>query len=828
VSSAVAVRSSVPPTPAATVERPRLLAALDAHRGGAFTVVSAPPGWGKTVLLSGWAAERGAAWLTLGTRHCDGHRLWADVLDALARVDVPVDELEVDPLEDDAPLRLADALAGATEPPVLVLDDLHVLRGPALAALGELLVHGGGALHVVAATRADPDLPLSRLQLSGGLGELRASELAFTLPEATALLAELGVTLRRELVERLVERTEGWAAGLRLAGLSLRGEADPDAFVADFAGDDRAVADYLTGEVLAVQPPATRELLLRASIAERVCGGLVDALTGGEGGALALEELERQGLSIVPLDRHRTWFRFHSLFAELLQARLRLEHPGLEPELHARAADWLAAAGLGREAIPHALAADGHRHAAALVADHWLQLMLDAPSPEAVIAAADQADADPRLTVSAASARLVLGDRAGAEARLAGLGPADESDAARLGALLRARAAGDLVRARELAAGLLRVPAPGRDGDALRALTLFHHGAAEFEHGRLEVAAEQLEGAAAIAVDGSRGWLLMSCLGHGAALELAEGALRRAERAARSALALAEPRGWHRTAPAAWAYATLAAVHWQHDELDDAERRADAAAAAAYGAREADAVIAARALRAHLAAARGDLDRARGLLRAARESLPDAGPIASRWMEALGPAQWAPGGPDDPVAEAADRLSRGDPLAALRRVEALPETQPELHPVLRLYSWLIAALAHHGLGRLDLASQALEQALVLAAAEGYRRPFVSGFPLRRLLERHLARPTAYGPLVAELLDALAQGGDAPPGLLEPLSERERAVLRLLPALLSNPEIAGELYVSVNTVKTHIKTIYRKLDVTSRRDAVVRARELRLI
>jgi LuxR family maltose regulon positive regulatory protein len=181
-----------------------------------------------------------------------------------------------------------------------------------------------------------------------------------------------------------------------------------------------------------------------------------------------------------------------------------------------------------------------------------------------------------------------------------------------------------------------------------------------------------------------------------------------------------------------------------------------------------------------------------------------------------------------PVDEAADWLSRGDPLAALRRVEGLPEADPGLHPVMRLYAWLITALANHGLGRLDVASQALEQALALAATEGYRRPFVSGFPLRRLLERHLARPTAHGPLVAELLDALAQGGDTPPGLLEPLSERERAVLRLLPALLSNPEIAGELFVSVNTVKTHIKTIYRKLDVTSRRDAVVRARELRLI
>jgi len=824
VTSALAARSAIPPSPAATIERPRLVTALDTHRAGAFTLVSAPPGWGKSVLLSGWAAERGAAWLTLGTRHCDAHRLWADVIDALSRAEAPIDEPDVDPRGQDVPLRLADALAGAAERPVLVLDDLHLLRGPALTALGELLIHGGDALHVVAATRSDPHLPLERLRLSGGLGELRASDLAFTLPEATALLAELGLTLREELVERLVERTEGWAAGLRLAGLSLRGETDADAFVADFAGDDRAVADYLTGEVLAGQTPATRELLLRASIAERVCGGLVDALTGDEGGALALEELEHAGLSIVPLDRHRTWFRFHSLFAELLQARLRLEHPGLEAELHARAADWLAGEGLGREAIPHALAAEGHHGAANLVADHWLPLMLDAPSPKAVIAVAEQAD-DPRLAVSAASARLALGDAAGAEAQLAGIGDSD-TDAGRLGTLLHARATGDLDSAREITTTLLRGTEPGRDGDALRALTLFHHGAAEFEHGRLELAAEQLEGAAAIAVDGSRGWLLMSCLGHGAALEVAEGALRRAETAARSALALAEPRGWHRTAPAAWAYAALAAVHWHRDELDDAERRADAAAAAAYGAQQPDAVIAARALRAHLAAARGDIDRARGLMRAARESLPEAGPIATRWIEALGPAQWAPA-PDDPVAEAADRLTRGDPLAALRRVEALPEATA-LHPVQRLYAWLITALAHHGLGRLDLASQALEQALALAAAEDYRRPFASGFPVRRLLERHLARPTAYGPLAAELLDALAQGGDAQPGLLEPLSERERAVLRLLPALLSNPEIASELYVSVNTVKTHIKTIYRKLDVTSRRDAVVRARELRLI
>ena len=817
MTSALAVRACVPPVPAATIARPRLVAALDAGWDRAFTLVGAPPGWGKTVLLSGWAAERGASWLTLSARHCDQRRLWADVSEALGCADLPLD---------DAPLRLADALAGAPERATLVLDELELLRGPALASLGELLAHGGDVLHVVAATRADPALPLERLRLSGRLTELRATDLAFTLDEATALLQELGLDLRADLIARLLERTEGWAAGLRLAGLSLRGEADPDGFVAEFAGDDRAVADYLTGEVLDDQPVAVRELLLRTSIAERICGGLADALTGGSDGALVLEQLERTGTFLVPLDRHRTWFRYHGLFAELLRARLRLERPGLEPELHARAADWLAAEGLGREAMPHALAAGGPGSTSSLVADHWLELQLDGAAPAAVIAA-DRGDGDARLAVPAASACLSLGDRAGAQRRLAAIRDGD-GDAARLGALLGARAAGDLPRARELSAALLRDSGPGRDGDALRALTLFHHGAAEFEHGRLEAAAEQLEGAAAIAVEGEREGLLLGCLGRGAALEAAEGGLRRADHAARNTLALAEPRGWHRTAPAAWAYAALAAVHWHRDELDDAERRAEAAAAAAYASRETDAVVAARALRAHLAAVRGDVDRARGLLRAARESLSGAGPLATRWMESLGPAPWAPGGPEGPVDEAAEWLTRGDPLAALRRVERLPDTDPALHPVLRLYAFLITALAHHGLGQPDPASQALERALALAAGEGYRRPFASGLPLRRLLERHLARPTAYGPLVAELLDALAQGGDAPPGLLEPLSERERAVLRLLPALLSNPEIAGELFVSVNTVKTHIKTIYRKLDVTSRRDAVIRARELRLI
>jgi LuxR family transcriptional regulator, maltose regulon positive regulatory protein len=815
------------PLPTGTIERARLETALDELHDRAFTLIGAPPGWGKSVLLSSWAGARGAAWLTLSARHSHARRLWADVVDALERAEVPIDALGSAPygIDEEFPLRLAAVLEDAPTRPTLVLDDLDQLRGPGLASLGELIALGGSTLHIVAATRSDPDLPLERLRLAGRLGELRATDLAFSAEEAASLLAGLDLELREDQVARLIERTEGWAAGLRLAGLSLLGEDDRDAFIADFAGDDRAVADYLTGEVLAGQTPETRELLLRTSIADRVCGGLADALTGASGGALALEQLERAGMFVTAIDRHRTWFRYHGMFAELLRARLRLERPGLEPELHARAARWLAGAGLGREAIPHALAADDQSATAALLSEHWLELLLDGQSPEAILTAAGDPGGDPRLAVAAASAHLTLGDPACAETRLA---PVTDGDAARLGALLSARARGDVAGARSTAAALLRDGGSARVRDAERALALFHLGSAEFAGGRLEAAAEQLEGAAAIAADSGREWLLLGCLGRGAALAVAEGGLRRARDSARAALALAEPRGWHRSAAAAWAYAALAAIHWHRDELDDAERRAESAAAAAYASREEDAVLATRAVRAHLAAAAGELERARGLLRTVQDALPDAGPVPARWLEALGPAPWAGTGPKGSIGEAADWLVRGDPLAALKRVENLPESDAALHPVLRLHACLIDALARHGLGQLDAASRSLEQALAIASGEGYRRPFVGALPMRRLLERHLARPTAYGPLVAELLDALARDCGAPPGLLEPLSERERAVLRLLPTLLSYPEIAGELFVSVNTVKTHVKTIYRKLDATSRRDAVTRARELRLI
>jgi LuxR family transcriptional regulator, maltose regulon positive regulatory protein len=819
---------AVPQLPPATVSRPRLEAYLDAQAELPLTLVGAPAGSGKTVMLAGWAAARNAAWLTLGPRHREVGRLWRDLIAALRAtgVDVQIDAPAWG-LGEGFALRLADALGAAGARPALVLDDLHLLRGPAVDAIGDLVAYGGNSLRLLVATRADPHLPLQRLRMQGRVGELRTANLAFTSDEAAQLLDGLGLSLRPEQVDRLVSRTEGWAAGLRLAGLSLAGDPDPDAFIAGFTGDDRAIADYLTGEVLATQPPGIREFLLRTSVTDRVCGALADALTSGSHGARTLAELERDGMFLVPLDRHGTWYRYHALFAELLRARLRLEHPELESELHARAAAWLAHEGLVHEAIAHMVATDDPSVLGSLIAEHWIELLLEVHPPEALEAAAEVPGADSRLVVAAASAALCTGDSAAAGARLDGVVLADP-EAAAVAALLRARAYDDVEGCRRAASALLGA------GDAARALALVHLGGAEFAAGSPDAAGDRLEAAAAIATECGFDGLLIPCLGRTAALELVGGRLERAEAAAHAAIALAEPRGRLTGAAAAWAFATLAAVHWHRDELDQAERRADAAATAAHLRRERQAVVAIRALRAHLVAGRGDADRARAMLRGVPS--PPAGSLLARWLEALGPAAWAVGhdgmpasGAADAIAAAAARLAAGDPPAARRRVAQVLEPASGAHGSTRVHACLVDAVARQALGEAEAAGRALERALDSASQDGYRRPFADGGPaVRRLLERHAAGATAHGPLVAELLDGLEPARAAATGLLEPLSDRERAVLRLLPTLLSNTEIAGELFVSVNTVKTHVKSVYRKLDVRSRREAVARARELRLI
>jgi LuxR family maltose regulon positive regulatory protein len=636
-------------------------------------------------------------------------------------------------------------------------------------------------------------------------------------------------------IARLVERTEGWAAGLRLAAMSAKHAEHPDRYLADLAGDDRAIGDYLTEEVLALQPPPVREFLLRTSVLDRVCGELADALTGGHDGGQTLRRLEREGALIVAVDRRGRWYRFHGLFRELLRARLDQAHSGLRPELHARAAAWLAENGSGREALHHVVAAEPTDALVGIVGDHWLDVLLEAPEPDAVVRCARQLEGDVRLVVAAAGVCLEGGEPERAAALLEQRLDDAPDDVRTLGRIFLARARGDLAGARSAAAAILRAPAAHArfataTDTARRAIALTHLGALELARGDPRAAGEALEAGTALAREARSEPLRIACVGRVAALEIAQGRLSRAQRAADNALA-AGCGGSRASAGIAWANAALAAVHWLRGEPDLAEPRVDLALAAAHGSGDVEAAYAARAVRGHLAMARGDVRGGHATLTSVEQYAEDSCALLRCWLDALGPwvcdAEEAVG-QRGAVEAAVTRLARGDGLSALRRVEPLLEAQVTLHPTLRLHARLVAAVAAQAVGMPAASSEHLERALELSVDDGYRQPFLrEGLALRPLLERHLAPPTAWDPLASQLLGSLA-GADADAAMVEPLSDRERDVLRLLPTLLSSAEMAAELFISVNTVKTHTKSIYRKLGVTSRREAVARTRELRLL
>jgi LuxR family transcriptional regulator, maltose regulon positive regulatory protein len=350
------------------------------------TVVSAPAGSGKTVLLRSWIGEAGiaerAAWVPAGRDERDPQRFWALVLGALRGTGPGsglVRELTAAPDLDGWAIteRLLRDLAPLAEPVWLVVDDVHLLGpGEALRQLELLMMRAPDGLRFVLATRHDLRLGLHRLRLEGQLAEIRAPDLRFSLAEARDLFAGAGVLLPEPAVVMLYERTEGWAAGLRLAALSLAGHPDPGRFAAEFSGSERTVAEYLLDEVLDRQPEEVRRLLLRTSVLERVSGPLADALTGGGGGERVLQELERANAFVVALDAGRSWFRHHHLFADLLQLELRRTAPGEVTGLHCAAARWFSGHGLPVEAIRHAQAARDWDMAARLLADHWPGLHL--------------------------------------------------------------------------------------------------------------------------------------------------------------------------------------------------------------------------------------------------------------------------------------------------------------------------------------------------------------------------------------------------------------------------------------------------------------------
>ena len=381
----LATKLHMPAPQPGLVPRPRLTERLNEGLARGLVLVCGPAGYGKTVLLADWArhSQLPAAWLSLDAGDNDPARFWRHAVAALDRARPGIGERVAPLLGPPAPssfqglvTALINELAAQPDEALLVLDDYHVIGAqPVHESLAFLLEHRPAGVHLVLASRSDPPLALARLRARGQLAELRAAELRFTSGEAATLLrhvaARSGLALPDAVAAALAARTEGWAAGLQLAGLSLRGQDDVTGFVAAFTGSHRYVLDYLAEEVLERQDEQVRIFLLETSVLDRLSGPLCDAVTGREGSQALLEEAERAGLFLIPLDEVRGWWRYHHLFADLLRARLQEEQPGRVPDLHRNAAAWYEHHGLADDAIGHAAAAGEMLWAARIIEQHF-------------------------------------------------------------------------------------------------------------------------------------------------------------------------------------------------------------------------------------------------------------------------------------------------------------------------------------------------------------------------------------------------------------------------------------------------------------------------
>lgn len=914
---------AVPPLPGGLVVRSRLHDLLDTGTRGPLTVLVAPAGWGKTVLLSSWATDRGRiGWLALEPDDTGG-RFWRYLHAALDAAGVP-GPLPV-PESGGYLTELAGALARLTEPAVLVLDDFHhVQDAGVLDGLEFLLRHAAAGLRLVIATRADPALPLHRLRLRDELTELRTGDLSFTAAETAALLDEQELALPGHVLDALHAHTEGWPAGVRFAALSLQENPDPARFTGHFAGDDATVAEYLIGEVFCDQAPGIQQTMMDTSILQRLCGGLVDAVTGRDDGDQVLAELSRTNTFVVPLDSPPSWYRYHRMFGELLRARLHRQAPERIAELHRRAARWHAGQDQPVDALRHALAARDWGYATGLLVGNWHHVARyghDEPLPALVEPPpADAIRADPELALAYAADRLDLRDLDTAEGylRLADRHRhlLDEDRRDRFALIItalelaQAQQRGDPARTREAARAMLDLlgpeqswtdpastpgssgtgsPGPGSSaglaatgngpatgaglaaaatgpateaGPAAIALTAL--GTAELTAGNLEEAGSALRAGLAHAEAAGLSCPRLVCASTLAFVQAVRGELRAAARTAQAALAMPPCAGQSRAVHRGFAYLALAMVDIQWDRLDRARSELDFATGACEPGSEPALAGSIAVVTAQLLREQGDLAKGYEALSAGRRDLAERppSPFLERWyavVEAdlrtahgdtetvrrlLAPAadgepavrQDRPGVPDAALAVtlAHAYLRDDDPGAALRALPAWHDQAGAPLP-LRLSAGLVEALAARRTGDSRRASRTLEHVLRLAEPEGFRRVFTrAGAPARELLIEHLDSGTACWSLVNELVAAgerpvpTGPGTPVPAALAEPLTERELTVLRYLQSILSNTEIAVEMSLSVNTVKTHVRNIYRKLDAARRRDAVRRARELHLL
>jgi len=748
----LAAKITVPRVPGWAVPRPRIneLMARDG-RWSPLTVLTGPPGAGKTMALALWAAaDHGAvAWVTLDDYDNQPTVFWSYVVAALHRAGVAVPGVLPAAVPEEAVghlflRRLVSALADQDPPVTLIIDDLHLLtESRVLDSLDYVLRNAGSGLRLVVTSRMDPLLPLHRYRLAGRLTEIRFGDLALSVPETGLLMAQHGIELSADSLECLTQRTEGWAAGIRLAAISMTTHPDPDQFVKELIAEDSAVTGYLVDEALNTQPPEVRDLLLRTSVLERVGGDIAAEMAGQEHAAGILRAVAHTNAFVQPVGHG--WYRYHPLFAEVLRLKLRREYPEGIATLHYRAARWFARNGPLTDAVRHAAEAGDWKLAAGMVIDGLAIGEIIEPRGSRSLAgefrgmpdSAASSELQPLLVsaaiaVSAGRYDLSTASLGVAQGILDGL-PGHQEAASRLAAamirLAASRRTGDLTGAAAAAAAaevlvdrvtdqkLARHP-------EIRTRVLSCRGAVELWSGRLGAAARVLDSGAAAATDSGAEYERADCLGYLALVEALRGGLGRAVKLAaqaEEALAADGPLGPVQH-PNSAALVAFAWVHLERNELRAARRRL----------KDADAALGVR---------------------------PDklVGAIAR-------------------LAAARAGVAEGRPGVATRMV------------AMARCGWLVPPWLEQRLSQVE--SQAY------AAVGGNRAAFA-------------AVPAA-------------------PLIVEHLSDREREVLRSVSEMLSVTEVATELYISVNTVKSHLKNIYRKLAATRRSEAVRRARQLELI
>ncbi len=923
----LATKLYIPPLRQNRVSRPRLLQRLNEglRQNQRFerklTLISASAGFGKTTLVGEWIAgfeqlepKVRVAWLSLDEGDNDPARFLAYLVAALQTIAAKIGEGVLGILQSPQPppieailTALINEITTISDNLILVLDDYHAIEAKPVDAstsvddaLTFMVEHLPSQMHLVIATREDPHLSLAQLRVRGQLTELRAADLRFTPSEAAEFLNQaMGLNLSEKDIAALEARTEGWIAGLQLAalamqGLSMQGREDIASFIQAFTGSHRFVLDYLVEQVLQHQPERIRSFLLQTAILDRLCAPLCNAVTERQDGKEMLDVLDRSNLFVIPLDDQRQWYRYHHLFADVLQSYLREEQPDQVFTLHRRASVWFEQNDLPAEAIRHALAAKDFERAAELIERVWLAMDLSYQSATWlgwVKALPDElVRARPVVSVGYAWALLGIGELEASEARLRDaerwLEPANkqaENSSAKMVVV-------DEVEFRSLPASIAAARAyralalgdiPGTKMYARKTLALvpkndsIHHtqaiallGMAEYASGDLNAAEQELLKFQALMWEAND---IANAIGITfilANIKLVQGRLRESVSAYRQSLHLAASRG-------ALFFLGASDLHRGLSELLCEQGDLEAAAQHLLTAEKLGEQGALTGWPHRLCVAQARMKESQGDLAGALVLLDEAerqyvrNPLPDRPVAALKARTWVRQGR---LTEALSwvreqNLSPEDDLSYLREFEHLTlartliagyksdRADGDIHAALGLLARLLQAaeeggrngsaieililqsLAYQAQGNQPRALVSLERALTLAEPEGYIRIFVDeGEAMRPLIEKQSRnRDHPLSGYADRLLAAFKQPMASPKSaighqrsdMIEPLSERELEVLRLFRSELSGPEIAQHLIVSLNTLRTHNKNIFKKLGVNNRRAAVRRAEELDL-